>query len=172
MNRKLFIIVSLITVVILVSLVFSYANRIEITSKLKKYYSDGTPSLYKITGGESANVEIKNLDISVEQKTMKVSFDYQLWNDKHSGEIDQILIAVEDKVVKAVYNGIPGKSPGDSGSAKIGFEVNLPGTGSEFGVFIVRVPARNIEEAKWHYEVEKGAHGEHRLNIARIKAVE
>ncbi|MFB3897017.1 MAG: hypothetical protein ACE14V_12015 [bacterium] len=172
MSRKVTVVFGAIAIMLLISLVFGYANRIEIVSKLKKNNNDGTVYVYKITGGESAIVEIKNLDVSVNQKTMNVSFDYQLWNDKHPGEIDQILIAVENKVVKAIYNGIPGKSPGYSDSTNISFEVNLPGIGSEFGVYIVRIPARNIEEAKWHYEVEKGAHGDWRLQIAKIKAVE
>lgn len=102
---------------------------------------------------------------SVNGSTINASLRYQMYNVSNpQGEIDQIFLAADYKVLAILYDGHPGGCPGVTGTwagtpSLCGL---LPGT---YTLYAVRTAATSAAAGQAHYEVE---HGGWRIAIGSI----
>lgn len=138
------------------TLAFPWAERVEV---------ENSQSSAQINLGGADNVKISNIHISTSGKVVKGRFDWSKRTTKNPGEIDQIYLAIERKVVGVIYNGIPGKS-GVSKTYSFSVNCDIPTPGKTVGLYVVMTPSRNVSEGKAHYELEGGGY---RVRIATLK---
>lgn len=95
---------------------------------------------------------------------LAVEFEWQIYNVKNPSEIDQVFIALDDKILATVYDGIPGKSPGHTGVFQK--QLSLPKIdGRDHTLYVVRTAATSESAGKRHYQEDSGGW---KAPIARI----
>jgi len=83
-----------------------------------------------------------------------ISFDYSIWA-RNSGQIDQLLVSVNGKIVEFVFNGTVGS--GKKGRASVSFNPSQYARGA-YTVEIGLTAATSTSKARHHYEKENGGY--------------
>ncbi len=97
------------------------------------------------TGYRLSNVLVQQIG-----NTIKITYDYKVWDRQNPTAIVQVLVGLDRDVVGVIYNGIPGS--GDSGSGSISFPV----PGRERDILIAGTWTTSVSKGKYHFERENG----------------
>jgi hypothetical protein len=104
--------------------------------------------------GENDHVGIE--DISVTDRgngQVGISFDYRIWCNINPSQIDQLFLSRDGQIIDTIYDGIPGRAPGRSGSHR-GVYTYDEDQGSEFSV--VMTAARGASDGRRAYANGQG----------------
>lgn len=93
-----------------------------------------------------------------------IRFDWQIYNVNNPREIDQIFVAINDRIISTVFDGIPGREPGKSGTFHKNIAVSLEPS-QEHMIYVVRTAAPGAGYGINHYQQENGGW---RVPIAKI----